>query len=88
MGKRWLETVYLGTAVKVSVTKFTGPHAAYFEQYLARQKGVRYFIGMPRDMITGQCKDTFQQVMNSAFPGGLIPVDKAIQEMDTACYHR
>jgi multiple sugar transport system substrate-binding protein len=86
MGKRWLETIYLGTAVKVTVKEFTGPYAGYFGELMKRQQGVRYFIGMPRNMIAGQCKDTFEQVMNSAFPGGLLPVDKAVTMMDGACY--
>ena len=42
---------------------------------MERQKGAKYFIGMPGDILTGQCKDTFVQVMNKAFPGGLIVDD-------------
>lgn len=87
MGKRWLETIYLQTAVKVEVKEFSGPYASYFQELLARQKGAEYFIGMPRNLITGQCKNTFEQVMNSGFPGGLVPVDRAIEMMDRACYH-
>jgi hypothetical protein len=34
----------------------------------------------------GQCKDSFGQVMNSAFPGGLLPVDQTLKMMNTACY--
>lgn len=88
MGKRWLETIYLQTAVNVTVTKFGGPYADYFAELMKRQQGVRYFIGMPRDLMTGQCKETFAQVMNSAFPGGLLTVDKAITTMEGACYKR
>jgi multiple sugar transport system substrate-binding protein len=86
MGKRWLETIYLQTAMKVTVSKFGGPYAGYFAELMKRQQGVQYFIGMPRNLITGQCKDTFEQVMNSAFPGGLLTVDKAIPMMESACY--
>jgi multiple sugar transport system substrate-binding protein len=86
MGKRWIETIYLQTAVKVEVKEFSGPYASYFKELLERQKGVKYFIGMPRNLITGQCKDTFGEVMNSGFPGGLLPVDRAIQMMNQACY--
>ena len=35
---------------------------------------------MPLDLITnGGCKDAFGQVLNSAFPGGLLTVDKAVR---------
>ena len=71
MGKRWIETIYLQTAVKTDVKSFSGPYAAYFSELMERQKGAKYFIGMPLDIMQGQCKDTFTQVMNSGFPGGL-----------------
>jgi multiple sugar transport system substrate-binding protein len=41
---------------------------------------------MPLDHMQGQCKDTFSQVMNSAFPGGLLSVDDAIKMMNDGCY--
>ena len=85
MGKRWIETVYLQTGIKADVKDFSGPHAAYFTELMARQKGADYFIGGPRDLTRGQCKDSFAQVMNSAFPGGLLPVDQAVKMMNTAC---
>ena len=86
MGKRWIETVYLQTGIKADVKDFSGPHAAYFTELMARQKGADYFIGGPRDLTRGQCKDSFAQVMNSAFPGGLLPVDQAVKMMNTGCY--
>ena len=53
MGKMWIETVYLQTGIKADVKQFTGPHAAYFTELMDRQKGAKYFIGQPRDMVTG-----------------------------------
>src|SRR5262244_3115308 len=85
MGKRWIETVYLQTGIKADVKSFSGPHAAYFTELMDRQKGTKYFIGQPRDMVRGQCKDSFAQVLNSAFPGGLLSVDQAAKMMNTAC---
>ena len=82
MGKRWLETIYLQTAVKTEGGRFTGPYAAYFTELMERQKGAKYFIGMPLDILQGQCKDTFTQVMNSALPGRPVTVDEAIKMMD------
>ena len=86
MGKRWIETIYLQTGIKADVKSFSGPYAAYFTELMDRQKGADYFIGGPRDLTQGQCKDSFAQVMNSAFPGGLLPVDEAVKLMNTACF--
>jgi multiple sugar transport system substrate-binding protein len=86
MGKMWIETIYLQTGIKADVQQFSGPHAAYFTELMARQKGTDYFIGGPRDLTQGQCKDSFAQVMNSAFPGGLLPVDQAVKMMNAACF--
>ena len=86
MGKMWIETVYLQTGIKADVKNFTGPHAAYFNELMERQKGEKYFIGQPRDMVTGACKDSFAQVMNSGFPGGLVSVEQTVEAMNKACY--
>jgi len=86
MGQKWIETIYLQTAVKAKVDNFTGPHAAYFTELMARQKGEDYFVGGPLDMVTGKCKDTFGQVMNAAFPGGLLSVDDTLKQMNAACF--
>ena len=88
MGKRWIETVYLQTAIKTGDLQFSGPYAGYFTELMARQKGAKYFIGMPVDNLQGQCKDAFAQVMNSGFPGGLLTVGKAATMMDEACYKK
>ncbi len=86
MGKMWIETVYLQTGIKADVKNFTGPHAAYFTELMERQKGSKYFVGQPRDMVTGACKDAFGQVLNSGFPGGLLSVDQTVEAMNKACY--
>jgi len=85
MGKMWIETVYLQTGIKADVKSFTGPHAAYFTELMARQKGEDYFIGDPRDFTQGKCKDTYAQVLNSAFPGGLLTVEQAAKMMNEGC---
>ena len=86
MGRMWIETVYLQTGIKADVKNFTGPYAAYFTELMDRQKDAKYFIGSPRDMVTGECKDAFSQVLNSGFPGGLLTVDQAAQMMNKSCY--
>jgi multiple sugar transport system substrate-binding protein len=86
MGKMWIETVYLQTGIKADVKSFSGPHAAYFTELMDRQKGADYFIGGPRDLTQGQCKDSFAQVLNSGFPGGLLTVEQTAKMMNTGCY--
>jgi len=54
-------------------------------ELMKRQEGASYFFGVPLDYLSGRCKDTFTQVMNSGFPGGLVTVDEAVKMMDEAC---
>lgn len=87
MGKMWIETVYLQTGIKADAKNFTGPYAAYFTELMDRQKGEKYFIGAPRDIMKdGACKDGFAQVLNSGFPGGLLTVDQTVEAMNKACF--
>ena len=86
MGKMWIETVYLQTGIKADVKSFSGPHAAYFTELMERQKGKDYFIGQPLDFVQGKCKDSFSQVLNSAFPGGLLTVEETAKKMNEGCY--
>lgn len=87
MAQMWIDTVYEPAAMKTNVKGFGGPHAAYLDEVMASQNGLDYFIGMPLDIIQqGRCKDTFAQVLNSAFPAGLLSVDKAVKMMNAACY--
>ncbi|MFI5342310.1 MAG: ABC transporter substrate-binding protein [Candidatus Methylomirabilales bacterium] len=86
MGTLWLSTIYLQTAIKSDPTKVTGKYAGYFRELAERNQDAEYFIGLPRHILRGQCLDTFAQVMNTAFPGGLLSVDKAVDLMDQACY--
>jgi len=68
------------------MSKITGKYASYFQELGERNKGAEYFIGIPIDHLKGQCRDTFVQVMNTAFPGGLLAVDKAVEMMNQGCY--
>ena len=86
IGKQWIETIYLQTAVKTGASEFSGPYAGYFKELMQRQEGAKYFTGMPIDILQGQCKDTFVQVMNSGFPGGLMSVDEAVKTMNQGCF--
>jgi len=86
IGKQWIETIYLQTAVKTGASEFTGPYAGYFKELMQRQEGAKYFTGMPIDILQGQCKDAFVQIMNSGFPGGLLSVDDAVKQMNQGCH--
>jgi multiple sugar transport system substrate-binding protein len=86
MGASWLSTILLQTAIKTDMSKITGKYADYFRELGERNKGSEYFIGIPIDHIKGQCRDAFVQVMNTAFPGGLLPVDRAVETMNQGCY--
>jgi multiple sugar transport system substrate-binding protein len=86
-GAIWVGKVYEPGAMKTTTTAFSGPHGEYLTQLLESQKDVDPFIGMPLDLIqNGGCKDAFGQVLNKAFPGGLISVDETTKRMDAACY--
>ena len=86
IGKQWIETIYLQTAVKTGASEFSGPYAPYFKELMQRQEGAKYFTGMPIDILQGQCKDAFVQIMNSGFPGGLLSVDDAVKQMNQGCH--
>ena len=47
--------------------------------------GAKFFIGTPLQYMSGKCADTFTQVLNRAFPGGLMSVTEAATQMDAAC---
>ena len=86
MGASWLSTILLQTAIKSDASKITGKYTAYFKELAERNKDAEYFIGLPRDHLKGECRETFVQVMNTAFPGGLLGVDKAVEMMNQSCY--
>ncbi|HZS32888.1 MAG TPA: extracellular solute-binding protein [Methylomirabilota bacterium] len=86
MGTLWLETVLLQTAIKSDASKVGGRYAAYFRELLDRNRDAEYFIGIPRDHLEGKCRDTFTQVLNNAFPGGLLTVNAAVDMLNQGCY--
>ena len=73
MGASWLSTILLQTAIKSDASKVTGKYTAYFKELAERNKDAEYFIGLPRDLLKGECRETFVQVMNTAFPAGCSP---------------
>lgn len=84
-GNKWMERVLLQTGVRTDPSRIQGIHASYFKELQQRGAGARYFIGTPLHYMTGKCADTFSQVLNRAFPGGLMSVADAATQMDAAC---
>ncbi len=86
IGTLWIDTVHLQTAVKAEGSPVSASYANYYQELMARQQGAQYFDMDPSDFLEGQCLDTYVQVMNSSFPGGLLSVDEAIRMMNQSCY--
>lgn len=84
-GTKWVGQVSLQSGLKSDPAKIESPHKAYFDELNARNKDVTYFFGTPLLYYRGKCADTYVQVMNSAFPAGLIGVKEAAEKMDSAC---
>lgn len=86
IGTLWIDTVHLQTAVIAQGSASATLYPGYYKELMARQEGAKYFDIDPSDFLEGACLDTYVQVMNSSFPGGLLSVDEAIQLMNQACY--
>ena len=84
-GTKWMEQVSLQTGLKSDPAKIKSPREAYFKELTERNKDVTYFFGTPLFHYRAKCADTFTQVMNNAFPAGLISVKDAAEKMDAAC---
>jgi multiple sugar transport system substrate-binding protein len=85
-GTKWMEQVSLQTGVKSDPTKIKSTHAEYFADLNARDKDATYFFGTPLLHYRAKCAETYTQVMNNAFPAGLISVQEAADKMDAACH--
>ncbi len=82
MGNRWLEEVLVQTGIKTEPEKISGPHADYFQELAAVNADADYYIGMPMQVLQGQAREVFEQVVNSAFPAGLIGPEEVAAQMD------
>jgi multiple sugar transport system substrate-binding protein len=84
-GTKWFEQVNLQTGLKTEPEKIKSARAEYLSMVAARNNGVTYFFGTPLFHLRAKCAETYTQVMNNAFPAGLIGVEDAAQKMDAAC---
>jgi multiple sugar transport system substrate-binding protein len=86
MGRKWVESTKVQTGVKTGSGEVGGEYADYFQELNERGQGRTWFLGTPIDFLRGQCKETFVQVINGAFPAGIIGPEEAIEQMEAACY--
>jgi multiple sugar transport system substrate-binding protein len=85
--KKWVQATYVQTGVMIDPSAtFGGEYAGYLKEMAERGKDRKYFIGTPIDFLRDQCKETYIQVLNAGFPGGLLGTRDAVQKMQGACY--
>ncbi len=84
MGNAWLEANLVQTGIVADPSAIEGDNAAYFQKLAAANEGAEYTYGIPVQQMTGTARETFTQVINQAFPAGLIGVDEAIEMMAAA----
>lgn len=85
-GTKWMEQVSLQTGLKSEPAKIVSAHADYFKVLTERNANVKYFFGTPLLYLRAKCAETYTQVINNAFPAGLISVNDAAEKMDAACF--
>ncbi len=86
-GTKWMEQVSLQTGIRSDPAKIKSQRADYFAELTKRnQEAKTVFFGTPLFHYRGKCADAFSQVMNSAFPTGLVSVKEAADKMDAACF--
>ena len=85
-GTKWVEQVSLQSGIRSDASQIKSSHADYFKELNARDDGQTFFLGTPLLHMRGKCAETFSQVMNAAFPAGLVSVADATTQMDEACH--
>jgi multiple sugar transport system substrate-binding protein len=84
MGARWVKETLVQTGIKTDMSAIHGEHADYFKRLADASRGIDYFVGLPSQILQGQPKEVFAQVMNTAFPAGLLSVKDATDQMEAA----
>lgn len=84
MGNKWLEEVLVQTGIKADPSKIKGPYAQYFRDLADASKGKKYYLNLPQGVLRGKAKEVFAQVVNQAFPAGLIGVDEVVKQMNAS----
>jgi multiple sugar transport system substrate-binding protein len=86
MGNLWMVNNNSVPGVKADTSKITGKYAGYFKELDEMKKGSAYFVGIPLNFVSGQCRETFVQVINVGLPAGLVSVEDTVKRMNAACY--
>lgn len=82
MGNKWLETVLVQTGIKADPGRIKGEYAQYFRDLAKASEGKKYYLNLPQGVLRGKAKEVFAQVVNQAFPAGLIGVDEVVKKMN------
>ena len=85
MGNHWLDTVLVQTGIKTDPSKITGRTRRTSRTWRRSNAGAKYFLGLPSQVMNG-AEEVFTQIINNAFPAGMISVDDAVKPMDGACH--
>ncbi len=86
MGALWTTLNNSPSGALFDPAKVQNQYSWYFKELDRAREGSKYFIGIPLNFVTGQCRETFVQVINKAFPAGLLGVDETVKQMNEACY--
>lgn len=84
MGNKWLETVLVQTGIKSDPSRIKGEYAEYFRELAKANEGKKYYLNLPQGVLRGKAKEVFTQVVNHAFPAGLIGVEEVVKQMNAA----
>lgn len=86
MGALWTTLNQSPSGVVFDPAKVQSQYAWYFRDLDRIRQGSKYFVGIPLNFLTGQCREVFVQVINKAFPAGLAGVEETVRQMNEACY--
>lgn len=86
MGTLWVVSNFSQSGIRSDPSKITGPYTVYFQDLEKMKAGATFFIGIPLNFVTGQCRETFVQVINLGLPAGLVSVEETVRRMNGACY--
>ena len=74
------------SGIKADTSKITGKYAGYFKELESLKRDSTFFIGIPLNFVSGNCRETFVQVVNVGLPAGLVSVEDTVKRMNAACY--
>lgn len=82
MANMWLDTALVQTGIKADPSKIAGPNAVYFSELAEIDGMCEFYDALPMGVMQGEAREVFTQVVNQAFPAGLLSVDEVIEKMN------